>query len=404
MNLPALPAVAAPRASGTPPKNADESGAAGFAKFLDHAREGQAAESAAPEAAPPQADPRAAHQTKREDETDASEASADAASEATPDAPCAMVSDPPADAAPVDGRARLRAPGLADRARKDVQRAGGLATAGNKGIDPAAAGADAAPDSAIQPSPPDIAALLPGWTAALPSPPLSDKTETLPADGDAADAADDAATPTRGGSPRAAASTQDAAAACADARAGTDKMAFALPEPAQAAAQARPAASAALEAATPKMRESEPGIVIAAPATSAPTISTLHRADAVATAHVAAPLDTPAFAPALATQVRWLAQERVSQAQITLNPAGMGPVAVQIVIEGALARVDFSADQAATRQAIEASLPVLAAALDESGLKLSGGGVHDGGAQRHPAWGAPAASHRTPAGLAASED
>lgn len=371
MNLPALPAVAAPSAPGTPPKNADEPGAAGFAKCLDDAREGQAGAAGA------------------------SDLASDVASE-----PASEPTTGQTDNAPPEERPRLRAQGLADRARKDVQRTGGLATADTKGSDPAA-DVRAAPDSGSKQPPADIASLLPGWTGAA-LPPTSTPAP-VPDQADGGDI-DDASPPARRGSARAAPSAQDDAAPRTGSHTSLDKTATAsLPTPAQDAAPARQA-SAALEAATPRMREPEPGIVIAAPATSPSTLSTLHRPDAVATAHVAAALDTPAFAPALATQLRWLAQERVQQAQITLNPAGMGPVAVQIVIDGANARIDFSADQAATRQAIEASLPVLAAALDESGLKLSGGGVHDGGAQRHPAWGAPAAAHRTPADLAESED
>ena len=193
-----------------------------------------------------------------------------------------------------------------------------------------------------------------------------------------------------------AALAHDEAALRRDARAASEAMgatATTLPAHAQGAAPAREASAAALEAATPHGRELEPAIGSPAPAASA-ALSTLARPDAIVTsAHVAAPIDTPAFAPALATQVRWLAQERVQQAQITLNPAGMGPVAVQIVLDGANARVDFSAEQAATRHAIEASLPVLAAALDESGLKLSGGGVHDSAGRQQPGWNAPAAQH-----------
>jgi flagellar hook-length control protein FliK len=100
-------------------------------------------------------------------------------------------------------------------------------------------------------------------------------------------------------------------------------------------------------------------------------------------AHVAAPVDSPGFAPALATQVRWLVRDGLQHAQLSLNPAEMGPVTVQIVLDGREARIDFRADLAATRQAIEASLPVLAAALDDSGLRLAGGGVHDGQGSRH---------------------
>jgi hypothetical protein len=78
-------------------------------------------------------------------------------------------------------------------------------------------------------------------------------------------------------------------------------------------------------------------------------------------ARLAAALDSAAFAPALASQVTWLVQEGVQQARLNLNPAEMGPVAVRIVLDGTQARIDFSADIAATRSALEASLPTLAA-------------------------------------------
>jgi flagellar hook-length control protein FliK len=97
-------------------------------------------------------------------------------------------------------------------------------------------------------------------------------------------------------------------------------------------------------------------------------------------------LDSPAFAPALATQVSWLVREGLHQARLSLNPAEMGPLAVKIVLDGTQARVDFSADLAATRAVIEASLPGLAAALHDSGLTLAGGSVFDGQA-RHGAQG-----------------
>lgn len=102
------------------------------------------------------------------------------------------------------------------------------------------------------------------------------------------------------------------------------------------------------------------------------------------TAHLSAALDSPAFAPALATQVKWLVREGVQQAQLTLNPPEMGPLAVHIVLDGVQARVDFRADLAATRGAIEASLPTLAAALGDSGLTLSGSSVFDGQARHGP--------------------
>jgi flagellar hook-length control protein FliK len=66
----------------------------------------------------------------------------------------------------------------------------------------------------------------------------------------------------------------------------------------------------------------------------------------------------------------------VQQARLQLHPAEMGPITVQIALDGASARVDFHAAVAATRQALEAALPALAGALRESGLTLTGGGVY----------------------------
>ena len=95
-------------------------------------------------------------------------------------------------------------------------------------------------------------------------------------------------------------------------------------------------------------------------------------------AHLAAAVNSPAFAPALAAQVSWLVQEGQQYARLTLNPADLGPVAVRITLEGTQARIDFHAAIASTRAAIEASLPTLAAALHDNGMTLAGGGVSDG--------------------------
>lgn len=98
------------------------------------------------------------------------------------------------------------------------------------------------------------------------------------------------------------------------------------------------------------------------------------------------PLASPEFAQALGVQMSVLATDGVQRAELQLNPAEMGPVSVQIVIEGTSARVDFGADLAATRHAIEAGLPELAGALRDAGFTLTGGGVsqHSGGRHASP--------------------
>jgi hypothetical protein len=89
----------------------------------------------------------------------------------------------------------------------------------------------------------------------------------------------------------------------------------------------------------------------------------------------------PDFAATFGLQVSVLARDGVHKAELHLNPREMGPVSVQIVVDGTQARIDFGADVPATRQAIEAGIPELASALREAGLTLHGGGVspHAGG-------------------------
>jgi flagellar hook-length control protein FliK len=101
-------------------------------------------------------------------------------------------------------------------------------------------------------------------------------------------------------------------------------------------------------------------------------------------AHLVAALDSPAFAPALGAQVSMLVRDGIQEARLQLNPADMGPINVQIELQGNQAHVEFSADLAATRSALEASLPDLAAALNASGLTLAGGGVFEQARERLP--------------------
>ena len=117
------------------------------------------------------------------------------------------------------------------------------------------------------------------------------------------------------------------------------------------------------------------------PAAAVGTVSKL----AQATLHAA--IDEPGFGAALGSQVSLWVRDGVQEARLQLHPAELGPVIVQIALEGQAAHVDFTAAVAATRESIEQSLPALAAALRESGFTLAGGGVssnasHGGGDER----------------------
>ncbi|HET7863209.1 MAG TPA: flagellar hook-length control protein FliK [Burkholderiaceae bacterium] len=100
------------------------------------------------------------------------------------------------------------------------------------------------------------------------------------------------------------------------------------------------------------------------------------------------PVNRPEFRDELAAQVSRFAHDGIQEAVLNLNPAEMGPITVQIVLDGTQATVDFQAVQPATRELIEASLPALASALHGEGLTLSGGSVGD---QRRPSQGDPQA-------------
>jgi flagellar hook-length control protein FliK len=144
---------------------------------------------------------------------------------------------------------------------------------------------------------------------------------------------------------------------------------------------AKESAKAPLEAAQPGAHRpgtpdpALPGFAAGLQAATAGPAPAGATAAATTSAGIASPPQSAAFAPEVATRVSLMAVDGVQHAELQLNPADMGPVAVQIVVDGALAQVSFHAAHAETRQALEQSLPDLAAALQGQGLTLSGGGV-----------------------------
>ncbi len=105
------------------------------------------------------------------------------------------------------------------------------------------------------------------------------------------------------------------------------------------------------------------------------------KAAEVAQASLATPATSAEFRAALGAQVSIFARAGVQQAELHLNPAELGPVSIQIVLDGQQAQVNFGADSPLTRQIIESGMPELAGALRDAGLTLTGGGVsqHAGG-------------------------
>ncbi len=147
----------------------------------------------------------------------------------------------------------------------------------------------------------------------------------------------------------------------------------------QAAAWQQESARVSGEAAVPPPRAPlEPPQALAGLGAAAPVTGRAAEAPppAPVQASLPTPVDSPEFPQALGTQLSMLARDGVQQAELHLNPADMGPISVQIELNGNQAQVDFGADSAATRDIIQNGLPELAAALREAGFTLSGGGVH----------------------------
>jgi flagellar hook-length control protein FliK len=121
-------------------------------------------------------------------------------------------------------------------------------------------------------------------------------------------------------------------------------------------------------------------------------------AQAAADGRLAASPGSADFAPQLAAHITTLVRDGVQQARLELNPAEMGPLTVQIQLDGNAARVHLAAENAQTRAALEQAMPQLAGSLRESGLTLSGGGVFEQPRQQQAPQGGFSGSGGSPGG------
>lgn len=117
----------------------------------------------------------------------------------------------------------------------------------------------------------------------------------------------------------------------------------------------------------------QPLMAAATSAAAGPTAATA--AAAPFHAQLSAAIDSPAFGSALGVQISTLADHGISEARLHLNPAELGPIAVQIGLDGTLAQVHMAVEHSSTRQALEQAMPDLAAALRDAGFTMTGGGV-----------------------------
>jgi flagellar hook-length control protein FliK len=72
----------------------------------------------------------------------------------------------------------------------------------------------------------------------------------------------------------------------------------------------------------------------------------------------------------LGEHIEWMAQGAHNQAKIHLNPAELGPIAVTLSIKDKDAVIEFAAQHAATREAVESAMPKLREMLADAGIQV----------------------------------
>lgn len=151
----------------------------------------------------------------------------------------------------------------------------------------------------------------------------------------------------------------------------------------ETASRPSPATAAATAATAPAASATGPtaATLLPTPATPMSTSAPGGPAPTLAEARLQASPGSAEFAPALGAQLHVFLRDGIQHARLQLHPAELGPLTVQILLDGATAQVRLAAEHPLTRQALEQAMPTLAGTLRESGLTLTGGGVFEQPAQ-----------------------
>jgi flagellar hook-length control protein FliK len=97
---------------------------------------------------------------------------------------------------------------------------------------------------------------------------------------------------------------------------------------------------------------------------------------------IQSPMSSTEWHRETAQVVRFMVTEKVSQAEIQVNPPELGPIDVVVKVEGDATTISFTANSPETRSLLELHLPKLREALDAAGLHLADASVTSGGTQR----------------------
>lgn len=90
---------------------------------------------------------------------------------------------------------------------------------------------------------------------------------------------------------------------------------------------------------------------------------------------------TPAWHQALSQQVMQMRQGNANEAELQLNPLGLGPLHIKLSLRDQALNAEFTAAHAEVRAALEAALPQLREALQQGGVQLGQAWVESSDAQ-----------------------
>jgi flagellar hook-length control protein FliK len=98
------------------------------------------------------------------------------------------------------------------------------------------------------------------------------------------------------------------------------------------------------------------------------------------------PLRSQMFAQALGDRVAWMSGQRIQIAEISLNPAHLGPLEVRIAMSGGEMGAQFFSPHAQVREALDAALPRLREMLADAGVTLGQANVREESLSRQSAF------------------
>jgi flagellar hook-length control protein FliK len=100
------------------------------------------------------------------------------------------------------------------------------------------------------------------------------------------------------------------------------------------------------------------------------TLSGAGAATALPSGQVAVTMGHPGWGRAVGEQVMWFVSQNIRSASLRLNPQHLGPMELQVQMDGDKASIAFSSQHAMVRDALESSLPRLREMFSANGLDL----------------------------------